>query len=159
MRIAPTDSKIWMCGSQLLNCLKKLGRFGLVGGGISLEVSKAHARPSVSLSIFLLPCIRMQSSQPLLEYHACVLPARDQWDPVSTDISITQLLHLWLREYLRRANRKTVRDKIPRSLWWNSLSYKWLHKKIAIMTISVDILMWKEENLMESHSRQRTTNN
>lgn len=148
-----------MCGSQLLNCLEKLGRFGLVGGGITLEVSKAHTRPSVSLSIFLLPCIRMQSSQPLLEYHACVLPAGDQWDPVSTDISITQLLHLWLREHLRRANRKTVRDKIPRSLCETASPKNGCINKIAIMTISMDILMWKEENFMEFHSRQRTTDN
>lgn len=44
---------------QLINCLKRIKKCGLVGGSLSLgvgfKVSKAHSRPSSSLFLYLLP--------------------------------------------------------------------------------------------------------
>ena len=57
-----------MFSSQLVNCLGRIGKCGLVGEGVSLgvgfEVSEAHAWPSDDMS-----------SQPLLQGRACLLDA------------------------------------------------------------------------------------
>lgn len=37
--------------------------------------------------------------------------------------------HLLLKGHCKRGNGKILRVKIPESLLWNSLSYKWMHKK------------------------------
>lgn len=55
-----------MPSPQLMNCLEGLG-------GVSSEVSTAHPRPSVSLSLRLW--IRTQSSQLLLQRSAFLLAA------------------------------------------------------------------------------------
>ena len=65
IRIAPLGILVCVLSTQLGSCLGRIRRCGFIGGsvllGMHLNVSKAHAKPSLSLSpslpISLSPCL------------------------------------------------------------------------------------------------------
>ena len=83
MRMVPIGSNIRMHGHQgvtLFERIKRIKRCGLIGGSVSLregfEVSKDHAKPTVSFS----PFIDQDESSELLLQHlpgCCHVPCND----------------------------------------------------------------------------------
>ena len=71
--MSPVGSYIWMLSHQGVELFDgRIGRYGLVGGSVSLvvgcEISKAHARPRLSLPLCLQIRMRLSATIPVPTY-------------------------------------------------------------------------------------------
>lgn len=73
----PPDSYVWMFVSSCWNCLWRIRRFDLIGGGVlvgvSFEVSETHTIQSAVSAVWLLR--QHMCSQLLFQGHACMSAA------------------------------------------------------------------------------------
>ena len=79
---------------------------------------------------------------------------RDQHIKVSPDpmdTSMSELLHPWFKEHHSRADGRIARVRTPGCPLWHALINECINKTRTIAMV-MDMLTWKRENFMSSHS-------